>query len=169
MLRIGELTEAESDHTIRLGDVHIDRDKDKVLIVLKSSKTHTRTHKPQLVKIERRYTLEFKENCCPCAILCEYLLERGVDDFGDDTNFFIYRDGANVKAQHFRKVLKASIENLNLDKPLYDTHSLRTGRIHDLFKSGVSVEKIKEMGRWRSNAIYNYPQIILISVHLQVR
>ena len=32
------------------------------------------------------------------------------------------------------EVLKNCIDSLGLDKKLYDTHSLRIGRTHDLFK-----------------------------------
>ena len=157
MLRVGELTEAESDHTIRLGDVHIDRDKDKILIVLKSSKTHTNANKPQIVKIERKYEQEFKliGDLCPCTLICEYLMQRGID-FRDESAFFIFRDGSPMKAQHFQKVLKDAVRKLNLNQDLYDTHSLRIGRTHDLFKWGVPVNKIKECGHWRSKAVYNY-------------
>ena len=51
LLRIGEMTEAEGDHTLKFSDVHIEKNGEKVLIILRSSKTHTKTSQPQLVKI----------------------------------------------------------------------------------------------------------------------
>ena len=49
LLRIGELT--ESEHVIRAQDVQIGQNKDKILFVLHSSKTHDEGSKPQFVKI----------------------------------------------------------------------------------------------------------------------
>ena len=108
--------------------------------------THTRANKPQIVKIQRRYEQELHNNKCPCSILCEYLMKRGVEDFGDNTPF-IFRDGTPVKAQQFRKVLKAGINSLNLDENIYDMHSLRIGQTHDLFKWGVPIEKNQGNGK----------------------
>ena len=39
---------------------------------------------------------------------------------------------------------------------LYDTHSLHIRRATDLYKSGSKVETIKQLGRWKSSAVYNY-------------
>ena len=51
---------------------------------------------------------------------------------------------------------KKSIKKLNLDCRLYNTHSFRIGRCSDLLKMGVPIEKIKLMGRWKSNAVFKY-------------
>ena len=50
LLRIGELT--VSPHTIKAKDVHLATNKSKVLICLKTSKTHTKANKPQIIKME---------------------------------------------------------------------------------------------------------------------
>ena len=42
------------------------------------------------------------------------------------------------------------------DDTLYGTHSLRSGRTCDLYKLGLSVETIKKIGRWKSNAVFRY-------------
>ena len=39
---------------------------------------------------------------------------------------------------------------------LYSVHSVRMGRACDLLKLGLSVESIKKIGRWRSNAVFRY-------------
>ena len=49
LLRIGEV--ADSPHAIRAADVQIARNKKKLLFILRSSKTHTKGDKPQLIKI----------------------------------------------------------------------------------------------------------------------
>ena len=49
MLRIGELT--TGNHPIKAVDVHMGSNKDKLLFILRSSKTHWKNMKPQQVKI----------------------------------------------------------------------------------------------------------------------
>ena len=46
--------------------------------------------------------------------------------------------------------------NDGLESHLYNTHSLHIGRASDLSKMGANVEKIKHVGRWKSNAVYRY-------------
>ena len=48
------------------------------------------------------------------------------------------------------------IKDMGLNKYLYNTYSFHMGRALDLFKLGVAVEDIKDIGRWRSNAVYCY-------------
>ena len=69
---------------------------------------------------------------------------------------FIFRDGTTLKSCHLRHTLRETLNKLGLDSTLYDTHSFRIGRATDLFKLGVNVDKIKELGRWKSNAVYKY-------------
>ena len=45
---------------------------------------------------------------------------------------------------------------IGLEEVNYDTHSLRIGCAKDLQKAGLSVESIKDIGRWKSNAVYQY-------------
>ena len=35
-------------------------------------------------------------------------------------------------------------------------HGIRLGHVTDLLNLGVSVETIKKLGRWKSNAVYVY-------------
>ena len=51
LFRVGEIT--ESEHNISVTDVHIGQNKDKLLFVLRSSKTHGRNNLPQKIKISR--------------------------------------------------------------------------------------------------------------------
>ena len=39
---------------------------------------------------------------------------------------------------------------------LYLFHGFQSGRASDLLKLGVSVETIKKLGRWHSNAVFRY-------------
>ena len=72
------------------------------------------------------------------------------------THFSYLVMGSPVKAEHTRKILKEAIKNINLDETLYDMHSLRIGRASDLIKCNHTVEEVKRLGRWKSNAVYKY-------------
>ena len=51
LLHIGEMTQCESDHMVRFRDVYFGRNKQKVVIIPRSSKTHSTNAAPQVVKI----------------------------------------------------------------------------------------------------------------------
>ena len=74
----------------------------------------------------------------------------------DTEQLFIFRDNSPVKPEQFRMVLKMLISNIGLEPHLYNGHSLRIGRTSDLMRMGVSVETIKHLGRWTSNAVFTY-------------
>ena len=120
MMRIGELT--QGDHPIKACDIHICVNKDKILIVLYTSKTHSRGYYPQKIKIssdlmlserresEKRSVKEHptikKDNhfFCPFTLIREYLAMHG--GFIDRReNFFIFRDRSPVKPFHVRNIL----------------------------------------------------------------
>ena len=162
LLRIGEVTTAECNHYIRYSDVHLAPQKEKILFVLRTSKTHNFGNTPQIIKIssltsEDKPTMISRFKYCPYRIIYNYLQIRDkVKTSMSEPPLFIFRDGRPVKAQDFRSILKSAIKNLDLDENNYNTHSLHIGRAKDLQKEGFSVDEIKEVGRWRSNAVYNY-------------
>ena len=49
LLRVGELT--SSLHTIKAWDIHMGKNKNKILLILYSSKTHGKESRPQKIKI----------------------------------------------------------------------------------------------------------------------
>ena len=69
---------------------------------------------------------------------------------------FIYRHKVQILPAQIHKVLKNAIVCLGIDASLYDFHSLRAGRTTELIKLGFSIEQVKRMGRWKSNAVYRY-------------
>ena len=139
-------------------DVHISLNKDKIMFMLLSSKTHGRTHHPQMIKISsahiqqnynRHRHTELKLPW-PFKLLRQYLSKQG--SFRLETEpFFIFADKQPVQAENFRSCLKLCIQRCN-----YNTHGLRSGRSCDLYKLGVSVESIKKLGRWKSNSVFQY-------------
>ena len=151
--RIGEIT--ASDHVVKAVDVHIGTNKMKMMFLLRSSKMHTKGSKPQIIKIASSGSSNKGKRFCPFALLRSYLQVRK-RHIQPNEQFFMFSDGTPVLAQQCRKVLKAAIKVLVFNESLYETHSLRIGRKNDLQKMGLSVETIKKIGHWKSNAVYNY-------------
>ena len=104
LMRIGELT--TGSHPIKASNVHIAQNKNKILIVLYSSKTHGKESRPQRIKITAN-----EKGCkgffCPFRISRKYLEMRG-DYFSDDDPFFIFKDQTPVPPKHVRAVLKSA-------------------------------------------------------------
>ena len=167
LMRIGEI--ADSIHSLKAINIH--ETETKMLLVLYSSKTHNIDVPPQKIKIFGNKTVEITDSSqlvgkytikrkdlgkfCPVEWTRRYIKLRDPITKSEE-NFFIFRDKTPIKAHFFRSLLRSIINSLNLEANLYDTHSFRIGRATDLFKSGVSVEDIKHLGRWKSNAVYKY-------------
>ena len=161
LMRVGEL--AAGDHPVHAKDMHIGTNKNKILLVLCSSKTHTRAQYLQEIKItaqEDKYSVYTSTKqrgvfFCPFLIVRSYLHLRG-NYTNQNENFFIFGDKSVVRLVHVRNILTKCLNNLNLDSCLYGTHSFRIGRCCDLIKEGTPIEDVKRLGRWHSNAIYKY-------------
>ena len=157
MMRIGELVWGV--HTLKAKDVYDSTNKvrGKLMLVLHSSKTHGKESRPQQIKIESNPELTRSLNTphCPFEITKKYMIFRG--DYIEDTDdFIVYSDGSQVLPEQVRAVLRKILSRLSLNPSLYDTHSFRIGRATDMQKAGISIEEIKRIGRWRSNAVYQY-------------
>ena len=100
LFRIGEL--ATGSHPIRAKDVHIAQNKNKMLFVLYSSKTHNEGARPQKVKISANTDLCGKapvkqkaRNFCPFKCSREYLAIR--ENYNSDQDpFFVNSDQSPV-------------------------------------------------------------------------
>ena len=163
MFRIGEL--ALGPHTVVVNDVHISENKVKLLFVLWTSKTHTKGSRPQKIKIkknsQKRMIRQKPDNnynaCkwCLFAMLSNYVrIRRSAKQPSEP--FFIFRDRSPVQPKHLREVLCKALQENEFNSSLYSVHSLRAGRALQLLKLGVSVETIKCLGRWKSNAVFRY-------------
>ena len=167
MLRVGEL--AKGPHSLKAKNVHSSNTKNKILLMLYSSKTHSQADRPQSIKIQDLDVMEVladkrltatrrllaQTNFCPFLWVNRYLRIRG-NYIHPDEEFMIYSDGSPVPPANFRRILRQTLENLRLKSSYYDIHSFRIGRATDLQKGGVDVEIIKKLGRWRSNSVYRY-------------
>ena len=152
MMRIGEI--ALGPHTIKAKDIHVGRNKQKILMVLYTSKTHGLESRPQKIKIEansnnvlQSQNSEFNGLIfCPFAMVRRFLAARGNYE-KDDEQFFVFRDKSPLKPENFRELLKSIIQKLNLNPDLYNTHSMRAGRATDLMFFGYSISTIQRAMR----------------------
>ena len=158
LMRIGELT--HSTHSMKARNVHLAVNKEKLLIILYTLKTHGQGSHPQEIKITSNRSEKsgkyFERNFCPFKLLGKYIATRKIYYKNELEEFFIFKDGSPVTTNHVRIILKKLIANLGLIADHYNTHSLRIGRASDLIKYGYSVEEVKRMGRWRSSCVYKY-------------
>ena len=100
LLRVGEVT--YSEHVVKAVDVQIGINKQKLMFILRSSKTHTKGDKPQIIKISadegndvissRR--IKSNENIanCPFQAVRAYLAMRRRMCSSKNEPFFIFRD-----------------------------------------------------------------------------
>ena len=156
MLRISEIT--FGSHPILARDVHIATNKNKLLFVLRTSKTHWKDNKPQLVKISKNSMVINTDDPlskCPYHIIREYLSVRPLRE-NDSETFFVFSDGSPVYPSQIRTILKIILKQAGFEPSYYGFHGFRIGRCLDLNSLGISVETIKFLGRWTSNCVYTY-------------
>ena len=148
MFRIGEV--ALSTHAMKAVDVHIASNKDKILIVLHTSKTHGRESWPQKIKIKASSSpLQIEKFFCPFELMRSYLKVRG--GFEEDTEqFFIFKDRSPVKPEHVRTVLRDLLKTLGLQASLYNTHSFRIGKATEMLAAKFRISDIMRAGHWRT-------------------
>ena len=141
--------------------MHIGYNKKKLLFILHTSKTHWYGSKPKLVKISStncgKQSLRKERSCryYPFELLRHYARVHGPYRQDNET-FFTFADGSPIPTQCLSKCLKMMVKHAGFDPVLYGTHSFCTGRSCDLLKLGLSVETIKKLGRWKSNAVFKY-------------
>ena len=149
LFRIGEVTRSPTaNHTIKAKNVHVTTNKDKILIVLYTSKTHGVESVPQRIK-KSGVPKKGKSNnkfFCPLALIKQYIAMRGGYE-NDSEQFFVFRDGSEVHHDHVRLVLNTAIKNLGLNYKQYSFHGMRSGRACDMLKCGYTVDQIKAAGR----------------------
>ena len=126
LFRVGEL--AYSTHVVRAKDVHIARNKQKLLFILYTSKTHGHESHPQKIKITAVSQSKGKMKefgltrfFCPFEASREYLTLRG-NYITDSELFFVHRDNSPVTPEQIRNMLKSILQDINLDARLYNTH-----------------------------------------------
>ena len=157
ILRVGELTSGE--HPIKACDVQIGTNKNNILFILQTSKTHWTDTAPQMVKIVgtpiRKVTKVTDLTICPFQIIKNYLAMRRPAHTRTE-QFFVFSDGSTVKDYLMRNTLSKILHLAKFNHTVYSTHSFRIGQSCDLLKMGISVETIKKLGQWKSNSVFKY-------------
>ena len=160
LMHVGEV--AFSDHSVKAANVHVGTNKDKILLILESSKTHGKESRPQKIKIsavDRKFT---NSNNVGNRIFCPFKATRAYNrirgPYEDNAEpFFVLPDRCTpVKIEMVRQILKQALANVGLNDELYNCHSIRGGRAVEMSDFGYQIERIREAGRWRSNAVYAY-------------
>ena len=119
LLRTGEVVAADGGHTIKAKNILVATNKNKIRIILYSSKTHDESMSPQEIKISsNENTGKGVKFFCPFHLLRSFIKLRGCYN-SDDENLFIFSDGKTpVNQHHVRTVLKEAIAALNLNSDL---------------------------------------------------
>ena len=153
LMRIGEITTGQ--HPVMAKDIHIGSNKDKILIVLHTSKTHGLESRPQKIKIRaipRDTSMDINRFFCPFRLLRDYMALRG-DYLTEQEPFFIFLDRSPVEPSHVRNTLRKIMKALNLQPELYNTHSFRAGRSTEMLMNfGYSLSEVMRAGRWRTTS-----------------
>ena len=164
MFRVGEI--AMGTHAVKAKDVHIGKNKNKLMFILHTSKTHGRGSQPQIIKIsstkqftgtQRKSQISNNENAhCPFAMLKRFVKMRRCSKC-DDEQFFVFRDRSPVTSTNFRITLRNLLKDAGFEFMCYNTHSLRAGRSLDLLiVHKVPLQIVKKLGRWSSNIVFKY-------------
>ena len=146
----------EASHYVRAKDVHVAENKNKILVILYTSKTHGKESRPQRIKISSQTDEVLKDrHFCPFAIVRNYMACRGGYTDSDEP-FLVFREKLPVLAKHVHSIMNKCIVGLGLDSSLYDSHSFRIGKSSNMIKAGHSIESVKFGGRWKSSTVYKY-------------
>ena len=161
LFRVGELAKNEGKHTVLAKDVQIGDNKKKFLFILRSSKTHLEGNDPQLIKIASSRNPKRSKGRKMLRLPCPYKLLRLYSQVRppysqDSEQFFVFRDGSPVTAALLHSCFKKALKKEKFNTNLYCLHGIRAGRAVDLLKLGLSIETIKDLGRWKSNAVFKY-------------
>lgn len=153
LMRVSELTKGQ--HQLRASNVRFSKEKNKYVLFLHSSKTHTENDFPQKIEI---HAVPHMGRDCPVQCIKEYVLMRGNHSDSDLEPFFQFQGGAAFTSVQFRNNLRIILRQIGVDDQLYDTHSYRCGRCTDLQEMGFSIDDICLIGRWspKSSTILTY-------------
>ena len=114
MLRIGEVT--QGPHVLLPQNVHRGENKNKILFILQSSKTHCKGDAPQTIKISgiskkgatTKNLSDFPQQFCPFMILKKYV-EIHPHAVSQTEQFFVFSDNSPVKPDNVRNHLHMEI------------------------------------------------------------
>lgn len=149
--RVGEITVAnkstmEFGRVLNLGDISFVNGNQYMLVNLRFSKTD-QLGKGTVLKISKTGS-----SICPVIILRQYLRQRPKVA----GPLFCHFDGKPLTRYQFSSVLQKVIKLINPQLQGFRSHSFRIGAATRAAQLGWPIEKIKEAGRWASEAYRSY-------------
>ena len=132
LFRVGEIM--KSQHVLKAKDVKIAENQRKIKFIFRMSKTHWKNMKPHVIKISSEGELLSNSrkkskrpslrHYCPFTELQNFIAIRK-HITNENEQCFVFQDGAPVKPEHYRAVLKKTISLCGLDLTNYGCHSTR--------------------------------------------
>ena len=131
LLRIGEVSKGL--HVLLAQNIHVATNKNKILFILMSSKTHMPGDNPQMVKILNVPLKGIKplnkprklvNTLCPFHLLKEFIGVRPKIALTEE-QFFVFTDHTPVKPTNCCNTLRILLKRVGLDAELYSFHSMR--------------------------------------------
>ena len=104
------------------------------------------------------YTISIEQNPgnnCPVQAMACYLKVRGKVP----GPLFCNQDGQPVLRSQFTSELNTVLSFCGLNPALYKGHSFRIGAATSAAERGLSDAKIRQLGRWKSNAFHKYIRV----------
>ena len=95
---------------------------------------------------------------CPVKAFVAYLNKRKQMKFSTSSEdvIFINASGAPVKPDFINLGLKYIVKLIGQNPENYSSHSFRSGAATEAFRANIPYERIKLLGRWRSDAVKAY-------------
>lgn len=85
---------------------------------------------------------------CPVLLVKKYYVARPLKN----SKFFLHESGLPLTKYQFTSVLKKCLKLLKLDHAQLTSHSFIIGAATKAARLGLDVNKIKKIGRWKSNS-----------------
>lgn len=158
LLRISELTQSPSNHTINLDNVTVNKEQGTISIYIPTFK-HSKKAPSHTVVLAHNHN---QPGACPVHTLLAYLQYRPTST---SPALFIHDDGSAVSPSDFNSGLQRCLKHLNLTNLHIRSHSFRIGGATYAASMGLSDSQIRFLGRWNSNAFRRYIRLDSARVH----
>lgn len=150
LLRVSEIVlthPKQADRALLFSDIHIEEGSKALLVTIRISKTNQSGPPTKL-----RIPASNNQHLCCVSSIQQYLNLRPAGS----PYFFVHCNGMPLTRSQFSGVLAKTVRYLGLPSQLYPSHSFRIGRATELAAQGISSDRIKAMGRWKSNVVERY-------------
>ena len=153
-LRVGEIVVSSnasvgSGHYLRMKDVTLNHNEEKVMLKLSHSKTDQYANGVVIVLSKGSSKL------CPYTSLHNYMKIRP----HVNGPFFCHFGGNPLTRYQFSAVLSKAIAAISENTKLFKSHSFRIGASTSASMLGLTEDEIKILGRWKSQVVRDYIRV----------